>query len=157
MNETTTRAELVPAAGLEPGGGLDLEKLQAQIRAAAARRREAAPVLVFPAIDWELLAASLARVERHADIAAGGAPDLPRFRGPLRRVGRLIGRVVLFLARFLTSRQREYNHAALSTLRNLQRAVIRLEEGQRAGLRRLREEMREELERKLGEAGRRAA
>src|SRR5947209_4805315 len=99
-----------PPAAEGAGDPLDVEALKAEIRAAAARRRgPPAP----PALDWDLLSAGLRRVEGHADIASG-PPDLPRFRGPWRRAARFLARVVLYLSRFLTSRQREYNHAVLT-------------------------------------------
>ncbi len=133
--------------------------LKAQIRAAAKRRKapEAAALPAPPGIDWDVLAASLTRVEKHADIAAAGAPDLPRFPGPLRLVGRFLGRVVLFCARFLTSRQREYNHAALSAMRNLHRAVCRLEQAQRDTLQRLQEDLGRDLQRRQDDPARQAA
>ncbi len=160
MNETCPRPELPPAQEAGAAWSLDLEVLKAQIRAAAARRREAPDAPPLPAlrgIDWEVLAASLSRVEKHADITAGGPPHLPRLPGPLRLVGRWFARAVLFCARFLTNRQREYNHAALNALANLHRAVCRLEQTQRDDLQRLHEELRRDLGRRQDDPARRAA
>ncbi len=135
------------------GDPLDVEALKAQIRESAARRRA---VPAPPALDWDLLTASLRRVESHADIAAG-PPDLPRFRGPWRLAARFLARVVLYLSRFLTSRQREYNHAVLTSLRNIHGGLRLLEESRREELRRLREDLRRLVEEKLADRDRRAA
>jgi hypothetical protein len=78
----------------------------------------------------ELRTASLQRVEQLADIGAG-TPELPRFRGPLRLAARFLARVVLYLSRFLTSRQRESNHAVLNALRNFHQGLALLEEQQK--------------------------
>jgi hypothetical protein len=143
------RGEWPPAT---PADGFDLARLKAEIRESLARRRPAdraaAPAGGF---DADLRAASLRRVERHADIGAG-VPELPRFRGPLRFVARLLARVVLYLARFLTSRQRECNYAVLNALRNHDRGLSRLEQELAQQIRQL----RADLER-LREEGRRAA
>jgi hypothetical protein len=104
----------------------------------------------------ELRAASLRRVEEHANIAAG-VPDLPRFRGPMRVLARLIARCVLHISRFLTSRQRECNYAVLSSLRNLHEGLARLEEAHERQLRELRAELERLVEQRLGETGRKAA
>jgi hypothetical protein len=141
------RGEEPPAA---PADGFDLARLQAEIRESLARRRPADRAAAG-GFDADLRAASLRRVERHADIGAG-VPELPRLRGPLRFVARLLARVVLYLARFLTSRQREYNYAVLSVLRNIDRGLSRLEQEQARQIRQL----RAELER-LREEDRRAA
>src|SRR5262245_4121579 len=114
-----------------PADGFDLAQLKREIRESVARRRAAGPAAAPAAggFDGDLRAASLRRVEGLADIAAG-VPELPRFRGPLRSVARLIARVVLYLSRFLTSRQRECNYAVLNALRNVHRGLSRLEEEQ---------------------------
>ncbi len=157
MNETCPRPELPLPEQAGAAWALDLEVLKAQIRAAAAKRREAPAMPATPGIDWDVLAASLTRVERHADIAAGGAPDLPRFPGPLRLVGRFLGRLVLFCARFLTNRQHAYNLAALKALTILQRSVCRLEQTQKDALQRLHQELCRDRERHQDEPARRAA
>jgi hypothetical protein len=135
-----------PPAPSEPACGppFDLEEFKAQVRAAVARRRPR-EVPGPPPFDWDLLAAGLERVQRRADIGAG-VPELPRFRGPFRLLGRLLAACVLFFSRFLTNRQRDCNHAMLGTLRTLSRGLRRLEESQRAELQRLREEMERRLE-----------
>jgi len=108
--------------------------LKACIREAVARRR-GEPTRVARPVDWHLLAAGLRQVEKYADIGSG-VPDLPRFRGPFRLLGRLFARCVLYFARFLTNRQREYNNAVLNSLRNLAEALRRLEDNSREELRR---------------------
>ena len=72
-------------------------------------------------------------------------------RKPMSPSGRK-RRVVLYLARFLTSRQRECNYATLNALRNLDRGLSRLEQEQARQF----QQLRAELER-LREEGRRAA
>ena len=151
MSEHSSCPESAPADGLE------LARLKAEIREALAQRGAAAEVAWHPGgFDAEVRAASLRRVERHADIGAG-VPELPRFRGPLRLVARLLARVVLYLARFLTSRQRECNYAVLNSLRNLHRGLARVEEEQARQLRQLRTDMDRLVEERLNEPGRRAA
>jgi hypothetical protein len=140
----------------ESADGFDLDRLKAEIRASlAGRPAEPARPGTAGGFDAELLAAGLRRVEKHADIAAG-VPELPRFRGPLRVVARLLAGVVLYLSRFLTSRQRECNYAVLNALRNLDRGLSRLEQEQERQLRRLRADL-ERLEQRLDEEGRKAA
>jgi hypothetical protein len=152
MNENSERAEpAAPAAGLD---AFDLDRLKKEIRESLARGR-AAPA-GSGSFAAELRAASLRRVERHADIAAG-VPDLPRFRGPLRVLARLFARCVLHISRFLTSRQRECNYAVLTSLRNLHEGLARLEEAQERQLRELRAELERLVERRLGEPDREAA
>ena len=114
-----------------PADTLDLARLKAEIREALARRRALGSVIEIPdTFNAELRTANLQRVEQLADIGAG-APELPRFRGTLRFAARLLARVVLYLSRFLTSRQRESNHAVLNALRNFHQGLARLEEQQR--------------------------
>jgi hypothetical protein len=157
MNEHSPRplGEEPPAG---PGDGIDLARLKAEIRASLARRTAAPGAVAAPAggFDADLRAASLGRVERHADIGAG-VPELPRFRGPLRFVARLLARVVLYLSRFLTSRQREYNYAVLNALRNLHRGLSRLEDEQAQRFQQLRTDLERLVEQRLREEGRRAA
>ncbi len=143
----------------EPSGrtagaeAFDLERLRTEIRAGLGRAEPVGGPGGFPA---ELRAASLRRMERHADIAAG-VPELPRFRGPLRVLARLLARCVLHISRFLTSRQRECNYAVLSALRNLHDGLARLEEAQERQRRELRAELERLIEQRLGEPGRKAA
>ena len=139
-----------------PADGLDLAIVKAEIRASLARRRAAGAPKLPGTFEADLRAASLDRVEKHADIGAG-VPELPRFRGPLRLAARLLARVVSYLARFLTSRQRECNYAVLNSLRNLHRGLARLEEEQSRQLRQLRGDLERLVEEKLREHGRRAA
>jgi hypothetical protein len=58
----------------------------------------------------------------------------------MRIVGRVFARCVLYFSRFLTNRQREYNHAVLNALRNLAGGLRCLEERHEEELRRLREQ-----------------
>jgi hypothetical protein len=157
MNEHSPRplGEAPPAV---PADGLDLARLKEEIRECLARRTAATGAVAAPAggFDADLRAASLRRVEQHADIGAG-VPELPRFRGPLRFVARLLARVVLYLSRFLTSRQREYNYAVLHALRNFHRGLSRLEEEQARQRQLWRADLERLVEQRLGEEGRRAA
>jgi hypothetical protein len=138
---------------------LDVERLKGEIRKAAARRRAAGTAFSGVAalgVEWDLLAAGLRRLEGQADITAGRL-DLPRFRGPLRAAARLLARAILYLSRFLTTRQREYNHAVLTSLHNVHRGLRRLEDEHKEEILRLREELQHFIERKLGDEKRRAA
>jgi hypothetical protein len=140
----------------ESADGFDLDRLRAEIRASLAGcPADQTPPELAGGFDAELRAAGLRRVEKHADIAAT-VPELPRFRGPLRMMARLLAGVVLYVSRFLTSRQRESNYAVLNSLRNLHHGLSRLEQEQARQLQRLRADL-ERLERRLGEEGRQAA
>jgi hypothetical protein len=150
MNEPSPRSQSVP------DDRLDLATVKAEIRASLARRRSAGALALPGAFEADLRAASLSRVERLADIGAG-VPELPRFRGPLRLAARLLARVVLYLARFLTSRQRECNYAVLNVLRSLHRGLARLEEEQARQFRQQRADLEQFLEQRLREHGRSAA
>lgn len=117
--------------------GLDLERLKAEIRTAAARRTCAVEA---DGADWAAVSASLKQVERLADVGAG-VPELPRLRGIWRFAGRFAARLVLLATRFLTNRQRECNHAVLVALTNVQDALRRMQQDHAAEIRALREEL----------------
>jgi hypothetical protein len=154
MNEHSPRPR-----GEEPADGFDLTRLKREIRESVGRRRaEAGSVATSTpgGFDADLRAASLRRVEGHADIGAG-VPELTRFRGPLRFVARLLARAVLHLSRFLTSRQRECNYAVLNALRNNHRGLSRLEQELERQFQRLRADLERLVEQRLREEGRRAA
>jgi hypothetical protein len=116
---------------------LDLERLKSEIRASAARRP---PFAGPPAADLAGVAESLRKVEELADLGSA-VPELPRFRGVLRVVGRIAARLVLIFSRFLTNRQRDCNHAILIALANLQAALRRQQREHAAELRALRDEL----------------
>ncbi len=54
-------------------------------------------------------------------------PSFASFRRPLRPIARLTARIVLYLSRFITDRQSDYNIALLRTVAALGEAVDRLE------------------------------
>jgi hypothetical protein len=140
-----------------PADRIDVEALKREIRAAARRRAARAPRI--PGIDADLLEASLRQVEGYADLAAC-VPTWRQLRSPLRLVrlaARCLARGVVIVSRFLTSRQREYNHAVLNSLQNVSRGLRGLEERQKAELQQLREDMHRLFEKKVGERARRAA
>ena len=78
-------------------------------------------------------------------------------RGRDDEAARCLARGVVIVSRFLTSRQREYNHAVLNSLQNVSRGLRGLEERQKAELQQLREDLHRLLEKKFGERARRAA
>jgi hypothetical protein len=78
-----------------------------------------------PCAASELVRASLLRAREYADIGCA-VPELSRFRGAQRHLGRVVARIVLFFSRFLTNRQREFNKAVLSSLRCLNNRVDKL-------------------------------
>jgi hypothetical protein len=161
MNENPPRAGSGRGAQPVASEAFDLDRLKLEIREGLARQRAGTDLLsdTVSGFAAELRAASLRRVEKHADIAAG-VPDLPRFRGPLRMLARLLARCVLHISRFLTSRQRECNYAVLSSLTNLHEGLVRLEAAQQRQLhelRALRAEVQRLVEQRLAEPDRKVA
>jgi hypothetical protein len=123
--------------------GLDLPALKARIRAAAALRRDghglpptapapiaapsmaaATPFLASAGAGWSAVFGRLADVDRLAHLGAT-IPEMTAVPRPLWPLARLLGRVVLYLARFLTRQQTEYNQAVLAALQQLSGAAAR--------------------------------
>jgi len=75
---------------------------------------------------WELVEARLRRLEERASVADTVSPmtTFPRLVRPLARA---TGRLVLFLSRFITDAQVQFNLAALRAVRGLAQQVRRLE------------------------------
>jgi hypothetical protein len=86
-----------------------------------------------PCAASELVRASLLRAREYADIGCA-VPELSRYRGVKRHIGRVVARIVLFCSRFLTNRQREFNKAVLSSLRCLNNRVDKLAGASAEGL-----------------------
>jgi hypothetical protein len=107
----------------------DLEAVKARIRreAAAMRARAAAAVplgVCVPgvwAFNWLEFKS---RLKAAADLAPlGGMPLMHRFQGVKRRLALAAARVVLYLARFLTTRQTDFNLSLLEVLRETGEAM----------------------------------
>src|SRR5262249_62358402 len=64
-------------------------------------------------------------------------PELTRLPGPLRWLGLLVARGVVVLTRFITTRQRDFNDAAVGTLHNVHGMLRHLEQVQTENLKRL--------------------
>jgi hypothetical protein len=129
---------------------LDLDALAAELRRQAAARPTAARPFEHHAV-----AASLEEVRRRLEVGAG-APELPRFRGPVRVLARLLARAVLYGLRFLTNRLRQLHHAQYNALHQIDRRIQELEARHQRELRALRAEVAE-LTRALQQQRRRAA
>src|SRR5437763_26223 len=89
-----------------------------------------------PHIDWHQILTGLKLAEEHVAVGAD-VPEMTSLPGPLRRLGRLIARCILILTRFITTRQREFNTAALGTIHNVHGMLRHLEQVQRENLQRL--------------------
>jgi hypothetical protein len=115
---------------------LDMEALQKEIREEAARRRAGLPSMDafrrFPetfrdgAVDWEQLQAHLDVAARHANIGAT-VPPVTRFGALLRPLVRLVARLIMSSAHFLTLPQREFNFSILRALQTLGTRLRNLE------------------------------
>ena len=123
--------------------GLDLTALMARIREAAWQRRAgrgrtptvpgtsdapsrvaAGPSLATAGDGWPAVVGRLANVDRLARIGVT-VPEMATFPRPLRPLARLLGRVVLYLVRFLTHQQSECNQAVLAALQQLSGTALR--------------------------------
>jgi hypothetical protein len=111
----------------------DLDELKEHIRAQAACMRERVAVslpLTPPgsagwAFNWLEFKA---RLKIGAGLAKlGERPLLPRFHGIKRQLALSVARIVLFLTRFLTSRQTDFNVATLDSLREIGEALHSVE------------------------------
>src|SRR5262252_9128124 len=93
----------------------DLDELKARIREQAASMRERAaasvPLAVHSSAAWSFNWLEVkSRLKIGSGLAQLGAmPLLPRFHGLKRRLALVASRVVLYLTRFLTSRQSDFN------------------------------------------------
>jgi len=108
---------------------LDLVELKARIReqAAAMRERaaEAVPLAARSAAAWSFNWLEVkSRLKIGANLAQlGEVPMLPRFHGWRRRVALAASRIVLYLTRFITSRQTDFNVCLLDALREMGEAL----------------------------------
>jgi hypothetical protein len=110
---------------------LDLEELKAQVRARAARRRaEVAAVIPLAArapsqggwtFNWLEAKGQVRTAERF--VQAGTPPLLENAHGLKRRLGMLVGRIVMRLTRFITTRQTDYNRNVLDLVRDMAEAL----------------------------------
>lgn len=112
---------------------LDLDELKARIREQAAGMRErAASATPLPPDGSSVWSFNWLEVKSRLKIAAGLAqmgavPLLPRFHGIQRRVALTASRVILYLTRFLTTRQSDFNVCALDALRGMGEALHAVE------------------------------
>lgn len=111
----------------------DLDELKEHIRAQAACMRERAAVtlpLTLPgsagwAFNWLEFKARLKIGSGLAKL--GERPLLPRFHGFKRRLALTVSLIILYLTRFLTSRQTDFNVATLDSLREIGEALHSVE------------------------------
>ena len=108
---------------------LDLDDLKSRIREQAASMRERAaasiPLAARGSSVWTFNWLEVkARLKIGAGLAQLGAvPLLPRFHGIQRQLALAASRVILFLTRFLTSRQTDFNVCLLDALREMGEAL----------------------------------
>lgn len=112
---------------------LDLDELKARIREQAAGMRErVAAALPLPARGSSAWSFNWLEVKARLKVGAGLAqlgalPLLPRFHGLARQLALAASRVILFLTRFLTSRQTDFNVCLLDALREMGEALHSVE------------------------------
>jgi hypothetical protein len=112
---------------------LDLEELKARIREQAASMRErAASATPLPPDGSSIWSFNWLEVKSRLKIAAGLAqlgavPLLPRFHGLKRRLALAASRVILYLTRFLTTRQTDFNVCTLDAIRGIGEALHAIE------------------------------
>ncbi len=111
----------------------DLDEWKARIREQAASMRERAaasvPLAARSAAAWSFNWLEVkSRLKIGAGLAQLGAvPLLPRFHGLKRRLALAASRGVLYLTRFLTSRQTDFNVCLLDALREMGEALHTIE------------------------------
>jgi hypothetical protein len=111
----------------------NLDELKARIREQAAGMRErAASATPLPPDGSSVWSFNWLEVKSRLKIAAGLAqlgvlPLLPRFHGLKRRLALAASRVILYLTRFLTTRQSDFNVCALDALRGMGEALHAVE------------------------------
>jgi hypothetical protein len=112
---------------------LDLDELKARIREQAASMRErAASATPLPPDGSSIWSFNWLEVKSRLKIAAGLAqlgamPLLPRFHGIKRRLALAASRVILYLTRFLTTRQTDFNVCTLDAIRGIGEALHAIE------------------------------
>lgn len=111
----------------------DLDELKARIREQAATMRERAaaaiPLAARGASVWSFNWLEVkSRLKIGSNLAQlGTMPLLPRLHGIKRQVSLLAARVILFMGRFLTSRQTDFNVCLLDALREMGEALHSVE------------------------------
>lgn len=112
---------------------LNLDELKERIREQAAGMRErAASATPLPPDGSSIWSFNWLEVKSRLKIASGlaqlgAAPLLPRFHGIKRRLALAASRVILYLTRFLTTRQSDFNVCTLDALRGLGEALHAVE------------------------------
>jgi hypothetical protein len=111
----------------------DLEELKARIREQAASMRErtaaSVPLAARSSAAWSFNWLEVkSRLKIGSGLAQLGAvPLLPRFHGLTRRLALAGAKAILFLTRFLTSRQTDFNVCTLDALREMGEALHTVE------------------------------
>jgi hypothetical protein len=111
----------------------DLDELKARIREQAAGMRErAATATPLPPDGSSVWSFNWLEVKSRLKIAAGLAPLgalplLPRFHGVKRRLALAASRVILYLTRFLTTRQSDFNACTIDAVRGIGEALHTIE------------------------------
>lgn len=111
----------------------DIDELKERIREQASSMRErAASATPLPPDGSSIWSFNWLEVKSRLKIASGLAqlgavPLLPRFHGIKRRLALAASRVILYLTRFLTTRQTDFNTCALDALRGMGEALHAVE------------------------------
>lgn len=104
---------------------LDLDELKARIREQAASMRErGTSALPLPPSGSSVWSFNWLEVKARLKIGSGlaqlgAAPLLPRLHGVQRKLALFASRIILYLTRFLTSRQSDFNVCLLDALREM--------------------------------------
>jgi hypothetical protein len=112
---------------------LDLDELKTHIREqAAAMRERAAAARPLPPRGSAAWSFNWLEVKARLKIGSGLAqlgtmPLLPRFHGLKRKLALSASRIILYLTRFLTSRQSDFNVCLLDALREMGEALHSVE------------------------------
>lgn len=118
---------------------INVDELMARIREEVARRRAneaTAPPSVLrsesltkTAIAWSQVNVSMQAVEYHASRVGEVLPELARFGRVKRKIGQQVARIVLYLSRFITDQQKQFNWATLKALQAMSNSLRSLEGG----------------------------
>lgn len=97
-----------------------------------------------PLTDWGSVIAALNQAQDHSAIG-DGVPELAGFRGLKRRLAKFVAKIVLYMSRMITNKQRVYNVAVLNGVRDLVAGLRQLEVAQRDALGRVEAEYQRRL------------
>ncbi len=118
---------------------INVDELMERIREEVARRRARNDIPAPPAsrladstpttIELSRLHTHLSAVEYHASRVGAALPELARFSRVKRKIGRQVARIVLYLSRFITEQQKQFNWATLHVLQDLSESMRRVANG----------------------------